>query len=93
MTTVSWFTEAQAKAIIVAGSDYLAGLDSVTSYEISDWLNFHISETYHTGGNSGDEDITLDNEIASSMTKAAFKTYSVEQFKLILGAQSAKSSN
>ena len=89
MTTVSWFTEAQAKAIIVAGTDYLAGLDSVTSYEIADWLNFHIIDTYGEGA----EDITLNNAETAAMSKAAFKAYAVEQFKLILGAQSATSSN
>lgn len=92
MTTLSWFTETQAKAIIVAGTDYLAGLDSVTSYEISDWLDFYITDTYNTGGISGADDITLDNSITTSLTKAAFKAYSVTEFKKILGAQSAKSS-
>jgi len=89
MTTTSWFTEAQTKAIIVAGTNYLAGLDSVTSYEISDWLDFHISDTYGVGA----DDITLDNAETDSMTKSAFKAYSVTEFKAILGAQSAQSSD
>ena len=90
MATPSWLTVLQTKELIKAGSNYLAGLDSVTSYEISDWLNFHIDETYTA--NNGD-DITLNNSESEAMTKVAMKTYAATEFKKILGAQSAKTSS
>ncbi len=89
MATPSWFTVAQINAIITAGTNYLAGLDSVTSYEIADWLNFYITDTYGEGA----DDVTLDNDEDESKTKEVMKTDVAVSFKAILGAQSATSSN
>jgi hypothetical protein len=67
----------------------LAGLDSVTSYEISAWLDNHIlkKDMVFNDNNGNDLSQTVDT---SAYNKVDMKNLITTAFKDLLGAQAAK---
>lgn len=87
MTTVTYFTTAQINELIKAGRNYLAGLDKVTSYEISSWLDTYVKKTFYSVSGV---DLTKDTLATASLTKVLFKQTIGTNMKDLLGAQSSK---
>jgi len=87
--------------LIVDGKNYLAGLDSVTSYDISTWLDNHITNyNLDQGGTDVNRVFTDANGkdlselvTTNAYTKSELKELIAVEVKKILGAQSMKSSN
>ena len=87
-----YFTKAQVNALLKDGANYLVGLDSATSYEISAWLDNHITtkNTLFIDANGHDRSETTNT---NAYTKQEIKSLISVEFKKLLGAQYAKTKN
>lgn len=81
MSSDRYMTSAQVDAFISAGIDYFSGLDKVTTYEISHWLDTYIKENLYPSGI--DQTVSTTQNVYS---KAEFKNEIIAKFASILGA-------